>query len=63
MTAQAYCVHDGYDNCSLDWCGCGIVAEGLWRAGNSIILKGASWVEQVGRSHVAAENIGELWRM
>ena len=25
-------------------------------------LKGASWVEQVGQSHMAAENIGECSR-
>ena len=47
----------------LDWCRCRKFVEGLQKVGNSTILKGVSWVEQVGQSHMAVENIGELWRM
>ena len=37
--------------------------EGLWRPEGVNILKGRVRVEGMERSHVAAENIGEQWRM
>ena len=37
--------------------------EGLWRPEGVNILKGRVRVEGMERSHMAAENIGEQWRM
>ena len=45
------------------WCWCRNAAEGLWRPEGVNISKGRVRVEGMERSHMAAENIGEQWRM